>query len=169
MNQQKIGQFLKELRKEKGVTQAQLAEMLNVTNRSVSRWENGVNMPDLDLLIQLSDYYSVDISEIIDGERKSDNMDKKTEETLLKAAEYTNNEKMIFSKRLSFIFAAGLIANIAYLIMDVTGMTQGERFDGLEGFLLGFVGGVLILGIVYNSRYMAKIRDFKMRLINRNK
>ena len=53
MNQQKIGQFLRECRKEKGITQEQLAEMLGVTNRSVSRWENGSNLPDLDILIEM--------------------------------------------------------------------------------------------------------------------
>ena len=53
MDQQKIGQFLRECRKEKGITQEQLAEMLGVTNRSVSRWENGSNLPDLDILIEM--------------------------------------------------------------------------------------------------------------------
>ena len=48
MNQIKIGEFLKELRKEKGLTQEQLAEQFNVSRRSVSRWETGNNMPDLD-------------------------------------------------------------------------------------------------------------------------
>lgn len=49
MNQQKIGEFLKELRKQKGLTQEQFAEIVNVSNRTVSRWENGNNLPDLDL------------------------------------------------------------------------------------------------------------------------
>lgn len=51
MDQKKTGRFLKELRREKGLTQEQLAERFGVTNRSVSRWENGVNMPDLDVMI----------------------------------------------------------------------------------------------------------------------
>ena len=51
MDLQKIGTFLKELRKEKGMTQEQLAEKLNVSRRTVSRWETGNNMPDLDLLM----------------------------------------------------------------------------------------------------------------------
>ena len=50
MDQQKIGRFLKELRKEKGITQEQLAEQFSVSNRTISRWENGNNMPDLDIL-----------------------------------------------------------------------------------------------------------------------
>ena len=68
MDQKKIGLFLKELRKEKGLTQQQLAEIMNVSNRSISRWETGSNMPDLDLLISIANYYDVDLKEILDGE-----------------------------------------------------------------------------------------------------
>ena len=72
MDQKKIGVFLKELRKEKELTQEQLAEIVQVSNRTVSRWENGNNMPDLDILIELSDFYEVELREILDGERKSE-------------------------------------------------------------------------------------------------
>ena len=81
MNQEKIGKFLKELRKQKGLTQEQIAEKFNVSNRTISRWENGNNMPDLDILIEISDYYEVDLREILNGERKSENMDKEMKET----------------------------------------------------------------------------------------
>ena len=67
MNQKNIGSFLKILRKEKKLTQEQLAEQFNVSSRTVSRWETGSNMPDLSLLVELADFYNVDISEIIDG------------------------------------------------------------------------------------------------------
>ena len=93
MDQKKIGSFLKELRKEKGLTQEQLAERLKVSSRSVSRWETGNNMPDLSILVELSDFYNLDIKEIIDGERKSENMEKETKDTLLKVAEYSQLEK----------------------------------------------------------------------------
>ncbi|MCI9292491.1 MAG: helix-turn-helix transcriptional regulator, partial [Erysipelotrichaceae bacterium] len=53
MKQEKIGKFLKELRKQKGLTQEQIAEKFNVSNRTISRWENGNNMPDLDILIEI--------------------------------------------------------------------------------------------------------------------
>ena len=65
MDQKKIGVFLKELRKEKELTQEQLAEIVQVSNRTVSRWENGNNMPDLDILIELSDFYEVELREIL--------------------------------------------------------------------------------------------------------
>ena len=69
MDQKKIGAFLKNLRNEKNLTQEQLAEMLGVTNRSISRWENGINMPDFDFIIEMAKYYGVSITEILNGER----------------------------------------------------------------------------------------------------
>ena len=92
MNQQKIGEFLKHLRKDKGLTQEQLAEEFGVSSRSVSRWENGNTMPDISIIIELADFYDVDIREIIRGERKSENMDKELKDTLVTVADYTNNE-----------------------------------------------------------------------------
>lgn len=56
------------------MTQEQIAEQFSVSSRTVSRWENGNNMPDLDILIEISDYYEVDLREILDGERKSEDM-----------------------------------------------------------------------------------------------
>ena len=88
MNQIKIGEFLKELRKEKGITQEQLAEQFNISRRSISRWETGSNMPDLNMLITLAEYYDVDVREIIDGKRKSENMNEEVKETLEKVASY---------------------------------------------------------------------------------
>ena len=69
MDQVKIGNFLKKLRKEKGITQEQLAEILNVSGRTVSRWETGNNMPDISILVDIADYYDISIPEIISGER----------------------------------------------------------------------------------------------------
>ena len=73
MNQQKVSQFLKTLRSQKSITQAELAEVLGVSNRSVSRWENGTTIPDFDLIIELAKYYEVEVGKILDGEKK-DNM-----------------------------------------------------------------------------------------------
>ena len=72
MDQNKVGSFIKELRKVKNLTQEQLAEEFNVSRRTVSRWETGKNMPDLDILIGMSDFFEVDLREILDGERKSE-------------------------------------------------------------------------------------------------
>ena len=57
MDQEKIGAFLRELRKEKNMSQEQLAEKFNVSSRSISRWENGKTMPDISIIIELADYF----------------------------------------------------------------------------------------------------------------
>ena len=93
-----IGEFLKELRKEKGLTQEQLAEILLVSGRTVSRWETGTNMPDLSVLIQMAEFYGVEIKEILDGERKSEIMDKEIKETISKDAEYNKLDKKKLQK-----------------------------------------------------------------------
>lgn len=90
MDQKKIGGFLKELRKEKSMTQEQAAEVFGVSRRTVTRWETGSNMPDLDILVEMADYYDVDLRELFDGERKSEKMDKELEKTVKQAAEYSS-------------------------------------------------------------------------------
>ena len=105
----KIGNFLRELRNEKGITQEKLAERYGVSSRSVSRWENGNTMPDLGILVELADYYQIDIGEIIDGERKSENMSKDTKETLVKVADYAEMEKMMLVRKKEFNFLGKIL------------------------------------------------------------
>ena len=80
MDTKKIGAFLKQCRKEKNLTQEQLAEKFEVSARTVSRWETGINMPDLSILVQLAEYYDVEMRELLDGER-SQTMNKEMKET----------------------------------------------------------------------------------------
>ena len=91
MDQIKIGVFLKELRKAKGLTQEQLAEKLNVSSRTISRWETGSNMPDISILVEIAVFYDVSIPEIIQGERKSENMHEETRKTAVAMAKYSQN------------------------------------------------------------------------------
>ncbi len=93
MDMKKIGAFLKSLRKEKGLTQEQFAEVLGVSGRTVSRWETASNMPDLSILIQIAEFYNVEVKEILDGERQKENTDKEIKETLQMVADYNNIEK----------------------------------------------------------------------------
>ena len=87
MDTKKIGAFLKQCRKEKNLTQEQLAEKFRVSARTVSRWETGTNMPDLSILVELAEYYDVEMRELLDGER-SQAMNKEMRETLDKVAMY---------------------------------------------------------------------------------
>ena len=148
MNQVKIGEFLRELRKEKGLTQEQLAEQFNISRRSVSRWETGSNMPDVGLLIEIADFFDVDIREIIDGERKSENMEKE-KETLKKVAEYADAEKTKLKKKVSNIFKW-------MCVMLLGGVLIGFFANQLDTILgcVCFTLGIVLL--VYLSMLMSK-------------
>ena len=81
MDQEKVGRIIKTLRKDRGMTQLELALCLNVTDRAVSKWERGLGCPDISLLTRLSEIFSVDIGSIIDGDmeendKRSGNMEK---------------------------------------------------------------------------------------------
>ncbi len=167
MDQKKFGNFLKRLRKEKGITQEQLSEMLGVSNRSISRWENGVNMPDFDLVIELSSYYEISIEELLNGERKDTMTDKETQETLLKVADYNNSEKMALTKRLNLLFILGVIAFMIYMVLDIRGLASAGIYEKIADFALGLVLGMLLVGVLYTSRYIKKIKAFKRRLLSR--
>ena len=118
MDQKKIGAFLKRLRREKGLTQEQLAERFYVSSKTVSRWETGSNMPDVGTLIDLADFYEVDIREIIDGERKSE-MDKETKDALKKVAAYASQgEKQTYSKTMKIVIGVCIVV-LVYVILYV--------------------------------------------------
>ena len=168
MDQKKIGIFLKELRKDKSITQEQFAEIIGVSNRTISRWETGSNMPDLDILIQIADYYEVDIREIFDGERKSEKMNKELEETVLKVADYSNDERKRLTKRMHFLFLVGVVAFIIFIILEVMGLADSGYTESIASFALGMSFAMLIIGVIYTSTYMSRIRNFKMRLLHRN-
>lgn len=163
MNQIKIGAFLKGLRKEKELTQEQLAEQFNVSRKSVSRWETGRNLPDLDVLIEMADFYNIELRELLDGEKKDKKTDKASEETILKIAEYSNEDKLKITKRMHILFIAGFAAGIIYLILYFT--DYADNFFG--GLCQGIMLGMMIVGILITSRHASKIRKFKMKLLNK--
>ena len=81
MDQEKVGKIIRTLRKDKAMTQLELSEKLNITDRAVSKWERGLGCPDVSLLSKLSEIFSVDIRSILEGEmeeneKRSGNMKK---------------------------------------------------------------------------------------------
>lgn len=170
MDMKKTGAFLKELRKEKNLTQEQLAEKLNVSGRTVSRWETGNNLPDLDVLIEIADLYDVDIRELIDGERKSEKMNMETKDTLKKVADYAENEKKMLAKRMCDMTAGALIIFVAYLVLRYTGLADSAKpYQNLSEFALGLTTASLVLNILYFSGVLDKIRAAKIAWVNKKK
>ena len=163
IDQIKIGGFLRELRKEKELTQEQLAEKFGVSSRSVSRWENGNTMPELGILVELADYYEVDIKEIIDGERKSEIMEKEQKETLRKVADYAEVEKKLSVKRRCIVTFVGtlmfaLSIMIGYIVFPK--LPEGSILrNGSLGLGIGVIGLVLLWGIVIHENYKNSKKD----------
>ena len=163
IDQMKIGNFLRELRKEKELTQEQLAEKFGVSSRSVSRWENGNTMPELGILVELADYYEVDIKEIIDGERKSESMKKEEKETLRKVADYAEVEKKLVVKRRCIVtFVGTLVFALSIMIGCIVIPTLPESsFSRNDGLWLGIgvMGVVLLWAIVMRENHKNAIKE----------
>lgn len=166
MDQKNVGSFLRELRKEKQLTQEQLAERFGVTNRSVSRWETGSNMPDLSILVELADFYDVDIRDIIDGERKGEDMNKEEKERLQLVADYAETEKNTLLMRLRIISIVGLVSLIAGLTMMVISRDNNlPIYDYLMGTLMGVAIGALLVAVFYSTGVLEKMRKRKRTLM----
>ena len=147
MDQKKIGQFLQALRKEKNITQEMLAETLNVSSRTISRWETGNNMPDISLLIELSQFYQVSISEIIDGERKSEKMKQETKDTVIKIAEYNINK--IHIERMKIISIFFIIFGV-FIMISALSIFPNESSWGCIYAIFG--GIILTVGIYFGVK-----------------
>ena len=165
----KTGAFLKELRKEKNITQEELAERMGVSRRTVSRWETGSNMPDMDVLIDISDFYEIDLREILDGERKDKQMDKEMKETVLKVSEYENEGKKRNAVVVIVYSALGIIALFANLIINMMEMPDSFLTGMLKGGTFALALGAMVIGIIYASGVLAKLYMFKKRLFEKNR
>ena len=160
MDQIKIGKFIAALRKEKGLTQDKLGEKLGVTNKTVSRWENGNYMPDVEMLSLLSEEFGVSINELISGERlAAEDFKKAADENLVTALDhstFTLKEKQAFFKKKwrrehrSTI----ILCSVAWVALMVA-----LRMQNVEAPLCGTVGGMLAIlyYAVLNNRMMAYV------------
>lgn len=148
MDMKKIGSFLRSLRKEKGLTQEQLAEKLGVAGRTVSRWETASNMPDLSILIQLADFYDVDIREIIDGERQSEDLVKEQKEMLMRMSEYSNTKEKMLLRKLITIVMIGVISwvtSFSFILLFLNSAKGAGFILAAETIVLLFYGTIMFI------------------------
>lgn len=170
MDQMKIGAFLKELRKEKNLTQQQLAEQLNVSGRTVSRWETGTNMPDISILVDLAKFYDVSIPEIIDGGRRSVKMNEEVKETALKLSDYAETINQKIKIRLFWLTIIALLGMIAFIVIEALGLdTPGSLYERIASAGLGLDFGMLIVIAMYLSGVLGKIKARRMMPKNARK
>ncbi len=113
MNQVKIGKFIAQCRRNKKLTQSQLAEKLNITDRAISKWETGKGMPDSSIMLELCSELEITVNELLSGEKiEMDNYNKIAEENLveLKKLDETKNRMLL---QLEIII--GILSTVAFL------------------------------------------------------
>jgi len=170
MEQQKVGNFLKELRKEQNLTQEQFAEQLGVSGRTISRWETGTNMPDISLLVEIAEFYDVSISEIIDGERKSEKMNEEVKETALKLSDYAETINHRIKMRLFWLTIMALIGMLAFIVINTLGLDETNIIcKRIANVGLGMDLGMLTVIAMYLSGILGKIKAKKAMRRNEQK
>lgn len=149
MDTQKIGKFLKELRKENNMTQEQLGERIGVTNKTVSRWETGNYMPPIESLKLLSDIYQISINEILSGERLTqENYQEAAEDNLTSALEKMESKEKTFEKTMFIIMGITCVIAIAimFLLPEGSNLTTMDRIREVVVALL-----VLAMTLISNT------------------
>ena len=116
MNQEKIGKFIKECRKKKNLTQEELAKILNVTDKAISKWENGRCLPDVSLFAELCKELDITVNELLSGEKLNENnYQEKTEKLTINLLDNLKKNKRMFIKIIFIIiilfFIITLLAN----------------------------------------------------------
>lgn len=156
MDQEKIGRFIAECRKSKQMTQSELSEKLGVTDRSVSNWENGKNMPDLSLFKPLCEILDITINELLSGEKlRKDKYQEKFEENIVNTIDYSTNKINKYSWLMSLILIIfGLFISISAIMIFPSESSWGSIYS-----VLGII--VFMIGI---SRITKKIKWYRRLL-----
>ena len=138
MDQVKIGKFIAECRKNNNLTQVQLAEKLNITDRAVSKWETGKSMPDSSIMLELCGILNITVNDLLSGEVVTmDNYDKELEKNLLEMAK----QKEEADKRLLFleIFVGVICIAVMLALAMVASFVQMEEWLRIVLILIGFI------------------------------
>jgi len=153
MNQSAIGQYIAKKRKEKILTQEQLAEKLSVSNKTISKWENGKCMPDYSIVQSLCKELGISISELMDGEDRDNNSMRL----------YDDNHIMDLLKRTQELEAQkNIIYGVLLIVMGIAMHAISYNFGGtsfkdfLSGLLLGLSVGEMLAGIFIVGKSLAK-------------
>lgn len=141
MNQEKIGKFIAECRKSKKLTQADVAEQLGVTDRSVSNWENGKHMPDLSLFKPLCKLLGITINELLSGEKlKKEEYQEKFEENIVNTIDYSSKRITKYHQVISLIFIIfGLFISLSAIMIFPSESSWGSIYSvfGIIIFMIG--------------------------------
>lgn len=166
MNQEKIGKFISKCRKDKKMTQSELAEKLGVTDKSIGNWENGRNMPDLSLFKPLCDVLGITINDLLSGEKISeDKYQERFEENIVNTIDYSTKKINRYSNVIGLLFVIfGLFVSMSAIMIFPSESSWGSIYSvfGVIIFLIGM--SKLTRGIKYSKRLPLLLSIFMIAL-----
>ena len=141
MNQEKIGKFIAKCRKDKKMTQSELAEKLGVTDKSIGNWENGRNMPDLSLFKPLCDVLGITINDLLSGEKISkDKYQERFEENIVNTIDYSTKRINKYSNVIGILLVIfGLFISMSAIMIFPSESSWGSIYSvfGVVLFVIG--------------------------------
>lgn len=152
MNQIKIGKFIAECRRKKNLTQAQLAEKLNITDRAVSKWETGKSMPDSSIMLELSKILGITVNELLSGEEVDmESYEQKANENLI-ALKRKEENNMTKNTIVSILFSAALLVGIMVCLICNIATSGSLTWSLIPVSSIVFVWVISIPSIVLGKR-----------------
>lgn len=126
MNQLKIGRFIAECRKNEGLTQMQLAERLNITDKAISKWERGISMPDSSIMLELCDILRISVNELLSGEKiMTENTNQQNEQLLLEMTKELERKSKTVWKAMWAIMTVSIVALFSGLVIAAFLIPEG--------------------------------------------
>ena len=152
MNQIEIGTFIAKCRKEKKLTQAQLAEKLNITDRAVSKWETGKSMPDASIMLELCEILGITVNELLSGEKiDMESYEKKADENLI-ALKRKDENNMTKNVVISILFSAALLTGILVCLICNIAISGNLTWSFIPASSIVFAWAITFPGIILGKR-----------------
>ena len=167
MNQEKIGKFIANCRKEKNITQQELAEKLGVSDRTIGNWENGRNMPDLSLFKPLCQELDITLNDLISGEKvKEKEYQKKLEENIINTINYTNKKIENRNNFIGSLFIAfGILISVTAIAIFPSESSWGSIYSIL-GAIISLIGiSKFTKRLSYPKRLLCNLSYFSIFII----
>jgi len=158
MDQIKIGRFIAECRKNKKITQEQLAEKLNITDRAISKWERGKGMPDSGIMMELCKELDITVNELLSGEMiEMKDYDKKAEENLL---EMKKQKEEADKRLLTMEIVIGVLISIVFLaLILIASFVEMKEWLRITLILTGFIPFIIMIPFAIKIEQIAGYYD----------
>lgn len=162
MDQKRIGKYILENRKNKGLTQQELADILGVTNRTIINWENGKYIPDYSLLVPLCEVLEITVSELLTGEKDDEDKANVTIKLILDYLDRNRNENLEgYNKVGKILLVLGIILTIIAVQIPVEDFTA-------TSFLNSLIGMYPVVGVIFSFvgfKFINRRYHFKKRFV----